>query len=196
MTCIICCPFTVLTQEEWNDKQRAERKSEFSWKYDGTSGPKSSSSNYRHFDRASNDEDDDDDDEDMVGPSIDMFFTPANNPNKQTTITSKSFKQPIRNELDDEPVVPTKSKPYNDTHDTDDDLDSIPLPSEPRSGIEIAPPPTYEYYGPNSGRGPKAQDNFVSAEEMQDSISKGFNNVYNKNKPRKIRGMVDDDDGD
>lgn len=182
----------MLTQEEWNEKQRAERKSEFSWKYDGTLEPKSSLSNYQHFDGGSNEEDDDDDD-DIVGPSLDMFFTPANNPNKQTTITPKSFKQPIHNELDDEPV-PTKSKPYNDTHENDDDLDNIPLPSEPRSGIEIAPPPTYEYYGPNSGHRPKAQDNFVSAKEMQDSISKGFNNVNNKNKPRKIRDMVDDDD--
>lgn len=185
----------MLTQEEWNEKQRAERKSEFSWKYEGTSVQKSMSSNYQHFDGGNNDEDDDDDDGDMVGPSLDMFYTPANNPNKQTTITPKSFKHPIHNEVFDEPV-PTKNKPYNDTYDNDDDLESIPLPSESRSGIEIAPPPTYEYYGPNSGRGPKAQDNFVSAKEMQDSISKGFNNVKNKKKPRKIRDTVDDDDVD
>lgn len=179
----------MLTQEEWNDKQRAERKSEFSWKYDGTSMQKSTSSNYQHFDN------DDEDDNDMVGPSLDMFLTPENNPNKQTTIRSKDFKQPIHNELDNEPV-PTKNVPFNDKYDNDDDLDSIPLPSEPRNGIEIAPPTTYEYYGP-SGRGSKTQDNFVSVKEMQDSISKGFHNVNNnKNKPRKIRDMIDDDDDD
>lgn len=183
---LILLLFVVLTQEEWNEKQRAERKSEFSWKYDGTSNHKS---NYENDDE----DDNDDDDDEMVGPSLDMFLVP-NNPNKQSTITSKSFKRPIHNELEDEPAA--KNKPsYNDccNDDDDDELDNIPLPSEPRKGTEIAPPPTYEYYGP-SGRGQKVKDNFVSVNEMQDSISKGINNANSRNKPRKIRGIVDDDD--
>lgn len=172
---------SVLTQEEWNEKQRAERKSEFSWKYDGSSLSKTTSS------YSPDDSQNDDDDEDMVGPSLDMFLTP-NNPNKQTTI--KSCKQPIHNELKDEPSAATSNKSF---HDDDDDLDNIPLPSEPKKGAEIAPPPTYEYYGP-SGRGLRVQENFVSTNEMQDSISKGFENVENvKNKPRQVRGIIDDD---
>lgn len=145
----------LLTQEEWNEKQRAERKPDFAWDYDdGPKVPKSASSNnYRTVDEDEDDEDDDD--EDMVGPSLDMFVAPSN-PNKQSTITSKNFKKFIHNELDDEPAT-TNNKAY---HDDDSDLDSIPLPTEPRKGAEIAPPPTYEYYGP-SGRGTKTQDNFL-----------------------------------
>jgi len=179
---------SVLTQEEWNEKQRAERKPDFAWDYDdGPKVPKSASSNnYRTVDEDEDDEDDDD--EDMVGPSLDMFVAPSN-PNKQSTITSKNFKKFIHNELDDEPAT-TNNKAY---HDDDSDLDSIPLPTEPRQGAEIAPPPTYEYYGP-SGRGTKAQDNFISVNEMQDSISKGFTNAKSMNKHRPVRGIVDDDD--
>ncbi|XP_022175590.1 coiled-coil domain-containing protein 174 [Myzus persicae] len=176
----------LLTQEEWNEKQRAERKPDFAWDYDDSvKVSKSASSNNYQQDE---EDDDDEDDEDMVGPSLDMFVAPSN-PNKQSTITSKSFKKFIHNELDDEPAT-TNNKPY---HDDDSDLDSIPLPTEPRKGAEIAPPPTYEYYGP-SGRGPKGQDNFISSNEMQDSISKGFTNAKSLNKPRTIRGIVDDDD--
>lgn len=186
MLIILCTHFflPVLTQEEWNEKQRAERKSEFSWKYDGSSVSKTTSS------YSPDDSQNDDDDEDMVGPSLDMFFTP-NNPNKQTTI--KSCKQPIYNELNDEPSAATSKKSFYDDDDDDDDLDNIPLPSEPKKGAEIAPPPTYEYYGP-SGRGLRVQENFVSTNEMQDSISKGFENAESiKNKPRQVRGIVDDD---
>lgn len=151
--------------------------------------PKSRSNNFQHVDEDDN-EDDEDDNEDMVGPSLDMFIAP-NNPNKQSTITSRNFKQFIHNELDDEPTT-TNNKP---SYDDDSDLDNIPLPTEFKKGAEIAPPPTYEYYGP-SGRGLKAQDNFISVNEMQDSITKGFSNVKNMNKPRSVRGIVDDDDDD
>jgi len=179
----------VLTQEEWNEKQRAERKPDFAWDYDdGLKVPKSASSN--NCQRDEEEEEEEEDDDDMVGPSLDMFVAPSN-PNKQSTITSKSFKKFIHNELDDEPET-TNIKPY---HDDDSDLDSIPLPTEPRKGAEIAPPPTYEYYGP-SGRGPRAQDKFISSNEMQDSISKGFTNAKSMNKSRPVRGIVDDDDDD
>lgn len=178
----------VLTQEEWNEKQRAERKPDFAWNYDdGVKVSKNRSNNSQHVDEDDH-EDSEEDDEDMVGPSLDMFIAP-NNPNKQSTITSKNYKQFIHNELDDEPTA-TNNKPSYD--DDSDDLDSIPLPTEFKKGAEIAPPPTYEYYGP-SGRGPKAQDNFISVNEMQDSISKGFSSVKSMNKPRPVRGIVDDD---
>lgn len=168
--------FIVLTQNEWNEKQRAERKSEFSWDYGGNKAKRHNSEN-------------DDTDEDVIGPSLDMFLT-SSNPNKQSTITSKSFKRPIHNELNDEPVI--KNQSFNDN----DDLDSIPLPSEPK-GAEIAPPPTYDYYGP-SGRGQKTHENFVSVNEMQNSISKGFENAMSRNKSRKkdssdIADDVDDE---
>lgn len=179
----------MLTQDEWNEKQRAERKSEFSWKYNDnkdTLANKSKLSNYQH-----SDSDNSDGDDELVGPSPDMFFTTASNPNKQTTIKSKDFKQPIYNELDDEPAA-TNNMPFNDNYaDNDDDLYSIPLPSEPRKGAEVAPPPTYEYYGP-SGRGPKAQNNFINVNEMQESISKGFENANSRSKPREVRDIVDD----
>lgn len=172
----------VLTQEEWNEKQRDERKSEFSWNYVGTSVHKNTLDN-QHSDK-SNDEDDD-----IIGPSMDMFLTP-NNPNKQSTITPKSFKQPIHNELDDEPVINNKSS----NNDSDDDLDSIPLPpTELRKGTEIAPPPTYEYYGPND-RGRKSQKHFISVNEMKDSIAKGFESANSTNKTRQIKGIIDDGD--
>lgn len=172
---------SVLTQEEWNEKQRAERKSEFSWKYDSLSVHKCTSSH------SPNNSENDDDNEDMVGPSLDLFLTP-NNPNKQSTM--KSFKQPIQNELDDESSVATINRSFDNDND---DLDNIPLPSELKKGAEIAPPPTYEYYGPKR-RGMRVQENFVSINEMQDSICKGFENAENnKNKPRQIRGIVDDD---
>lgn len=173
----------MLTQDEWNEKQRAERKSEFSWKYDDTSKNKSTLSNYQQSDS--------DNDNEMVGPTLDMFLTTTNNPNKQTTIISEGHKQPIHNELDDEPATNNKPFNYNYDDDDDDDLDSIPLPSEPKKGAEIAPPPTYEYYGP-SGRGLKMQDNFISVNEMQDSISKGFENVNSRIKSREVRSIVDD----
>lgn len=178
----------MLTQEEWNEKQRAERKTDFSWDYDdGIKAPKSTSSNNcQHIDE---DDQEDDDDEDMVGPSMDMFIPPSN-PNRQSTITSKSFKRYIHNELDDEPADTKNKQSYDDS-----DLDCIPLPNEPRTGTEIAPPPTYEYYGP-SGRGPKVQEKLISVNEMQDSICKGFTNIKNVNKPRPVRGIVDDDDDD
>lgn len=192
--------FLVLTQEEWNDKQREERKSEFAWSYDGTSTTHKNTS----IDSRNIEEDDDNEEEDdMVGPSLDMFFPPPTNPNKQTTITSKSFKQPIHNELNDEPAY-AKNEPMNyhnynhddnDNDDDDDDLDNIPLPSEPKIGAEIAPPPTYEYYGPNDQKR-KVQQNLVSVNEMQDSISQGFNNASSKNKSGRIRGIVYDDDDD
>jgi hypothetical protein len=158
----------VLTQDEWNEKQRSERKSEFSWNYNGNGKSKNNStdSDIQNIEEEENDDD-------MVGPSLDMFLTP-NNPNKQSTIIPK--KQPIHNELDDEPLI-TKKKPLID----DSDLDSIPLPSEPKKGAEIAPPPTYEYYGPNSRR-QKVQDNIISINEMQDSINIGFQNANIRNK--------------
>lgn len=154
--------FLVLTQEEWNEKQRAERKSEFSWEYD--SKPKHQNIK-------------EEDDEDMIGPSLNMFST-QNNPNIQTTITSKSFNRLIYNELDNEPAFKAKS-----SFSINNDLESIPLPSEPK-GAEIAPPPTYEYYGP-SGSGSKISKNFINTEEMQDSISKGFENANNRTKSQK-----------
>jgi len=117
-----------------------------------------------------------------------MFLQKPSNPNKQTTIITKSFKQPIHNELNDDPEY-VKNKP---SYYLNDDLDSIPLPSsELRTGTEIAPPPTYEYYGPNKYI-PKVQNNFISVDEMQDSISKGFINE-NRNKTRLIKGFEDDD---
>jgi len=170
----------VLTQDEWNEKQRAERKSEFSWKYKDTL-----SNNYQR-----SDSDNDDENDEMVGPSLDMFLTPPKNPNKQTTIISKGFNQPIHNELDDEPVI-TNKKPINN-YNNDDDLESIPLPSEPKKGVEVAPPPTYEYYGP-SDRRLNVQDNFISVNEMKESISKGFENVNNRIKSKDVRGIVDND---
>lgn len=167
--------FLVLTQDEWNEKQRSERRPEFSWKYDGKSKYNSTDSDDHNIEE-----------EDIVGPSLDMFLTP-NNPNKQSTITPKGFKQPIHNELNDEPIF-TKNKPSIDNND----LDNIPLPSEQKKGAEIAPPPTYDYYGPNSRR-QKVQENFISVHEMQDSISKGFQNANSRNKPQQIKKVVDDD---
>lgn len=169
----------MLTQDEWNEKQRAERKSEFSWNYNGPTTQKSMLPNYSSVNE------EDDDDNDLVGPSLDMFL-PSDNPNKQSTITSKSFKRPIHNELDDEPSA-TKNKSFKDNGD---DLDNIPLPSEPRKGTEIAPPPTYEYYGP-SGRGPKLQKHFISTDDMKDSISKGLKIANSRNK--QVRDNVDDE---
>ncbi|VVC27943.1 Protein of unknown function DUF4078 [Cinara cedri] len=172
----------LLTQDEWNEKQRAERKSEFSWSYDGSSSmtQKNTSPNCQNVNE-------DNSDDDLVGPSLDLFLEP-NNPNKQSTIISKSFKRPIHNELDDEPPA-TKNKVFNDN---DDYLNDIPLPSETRKGAEIAPPPTFEYYGP-SGRGPKLQKHFISTDDMQDSISKGLENANSRNKPRQVRGILDDE---
>lgn len=168
----------MLTQEEWNEKQRNKRKSEFSWDYDTLKHTINLSN--QHL----NKNNDDNDNDDMIGPSMDLFYTP-NNPNKQSTMTSKGLKQPIRNELDDEPV-------FRNNHNNDD-LDSIPLPPpESRKGVEIAPPPTYEYYGP-SGRGPKLQNNFISVSKMQDSILKGYESKNNlNNKPQQIKGIIDD----
>lgn len=187
---LFCLLYIVLTQEEWNEKQRAVRKPEFSWAYDGTS-----KTHENRFSAHQNDEEDDDDD-DTVGPSLDMFFQPSNNPNKQTTITSKSFKQ-IHNELDNEPTYYPIDKSVfgHNAEDDADNLDNIPLPSESRTGTEIAPPPTYEYYGPSS-RGQRVKENLVSVDEMQNSISKGFNNANNRNKSRQIRSFMDDDDDD
>lgn len=171
--------FIVLTQDEWNDKQRSERKSEFSWNYDGKS-------KYNITDFDSKNIEEEENDEDEVGPSLDMFLQ-TNNPNKQSTITQKGFKRPILNELDDEPII-TKNKPSID----DNDLDSIPLPSEPKKGAEIAPPPTYEYYGPNSRRH-KVPEDFDILNEMQDAISKGFKNANSRNKLQQIRKDLDDE---
>lgn len=186
LSVFIVCVQTVLTQDEWNEKQRAERKSEFSWSYDGSTARRSASP-----DRQQN-VDSDDDDDDLVGPSLDMFMAPPDNPNKQSTITSKSFfKRPIHNELldDDGPSPATQNEPsgYGD-----DSLDSIPLPSEPKRGTEIAPPPTYEYYGPSGRQGPNSQKHCVTAEDMQDSISKGLTSANTKRQPRQVRGIVDD----
>lgn len=177
----------MLTQEEWNEKQRSDRKSEFAWNYDDTSTKhKNTSPECQSVES----------EDDMVGPSLDMFMEPPNNPNKQTTITSKSFKHPIHNELNNE-LSYVKNKPlFSQTVDNDiDSLESIPLPSEPRIGVEIAPPPTYEYYASNVKR-PRVQNNFISADEMQDSISKGLNNANIKNKCQQIRNIVYDEDDD
>lgn len=167
----------MLTQDEWNEKQRNERKSEFSWNYNYKSKNNSTDSDNQNMEEEENDED-------VVGPSLDMFLT-SNNPNKQSTIIPK--KRPIHNELDDESLN-TKNKPSID----DNDLDSIPLPSEPKKGAEIAPPPIYEYYGPNIRR-QKVQENFISVNEMQDSINKGFQNANSSDKLKPIRKIVYDD---
>lgn len=182
--------FAVLTQDEWNEKQRSARKPEFSWCYGGTSTHENRSTVHQN-----DDENNDDDDNETVGPSLDMFLQPPNNPNKQTTITPKSSKQ-IYNELDNEPVYPIDKSLFGHiAEDGVDNLDNIPLPSEHRTGTEIAPPPTYEYYGPSS-RGQRVKDNVVSVDEMQNSISKGLNNANIRNKSKQIRGFVDDDGDD
>lgn len=150
------------------------------------------------------DQSDDDDDQDLVGPSLDMFMAPSvSNPNRQTTAAPKSFtKRPIHNELDDDyddNVAPAKHSRQPCDDDDDDDLNSIPLPAEPmRKGAEIEPPPTYEYYGPSDGgRGSKRiGDDPLGTNEMRDSIAKGFQNADGRNKPRRVRGIVDDDGDD
>lgn len=185
---LFCLLYIVLTQEEWNEKQRAVRKPEFSWSYDGAS-----KTHENRLPAHQNNEEDDDNDN-TIGPSLDMFFQTPINPNKQTTITPKSFKQ-IHNELDNEPASPIDKSLFGHNAEDVDNLDNIPLPSEPRTGTEIAPPPTYEYYGPSS-RGQRVKENFVSVDEMQNSISKGFNNANSRNKSQQIRGFVDDDGDD
>lgn len=178
----------MLTQEEWNEKQRADRKSEFAWNYDGTSTKhKNTSPEYENVEE----------EDDTIGPSLDIFMQAQNNPNKQTTMTSKNFKRPIHNELNDELSYIKNKSLFNQSVDNDiDSLESIPLPSEHRIGVEIAPPPTYEYYESHV-KGQRVQKNFVRADEMQDSISKGLNNANIKNKCQQIRNIVyDDDDND
>ncbi|XP_050436482.1 coiled-coil domain-containing protein 174 [Adelges cooleyi] len=169
----------VMTQDEWNEKQRNERQTEFAWDYGGTS--KSVNKTDQHSDE--------EDDDEMVGPSLDMF-TKATNPNIQSTTSFNSFKKkPIHNELDDEPNTVKNKSSFDDSFDN---LDNIPLPAEPKKGAEIAPPPTYEYYGP-SGKGPRVVDRLVSANEMKDSISVGLNSIANsKSKHREVRGIVEE----
>lgn len=193
--------FLVLTQEEWNEKLRAERKSEYSWNYEG--GDRSTTVSGRRQSSPEQGDDDEDDDDDFVGPSLDMFMAPSvSNPNRQTTVTTKSFtKRPIHNELDDDDVhdVAAAKHSRQSYDDNDDELNSIPLPAETtRKGAEIEPPPTYEYYGPSDGsRGSRrVGEDLVGANEMRDSIAKGFQNVDGRNKPRRVRGIVDDDGDD
>ncbi|XP_050532366.1 coiled-coil domain-containing protein 174 [Daktulosphaira vitifoliae] len=161
----------LMTQDEWNEKQRSERRTEFSWDYSETSKSVSKSEH-------SSDEDD------MVGPSLDMF-TKSNNIEEQCSVKVKNYNQPIKNELDDESNT-TKSKTMN----IENYLDSIPLPSEPKIGAEVAPPPTYEYYGPNI-KCPKFSTRSINMDEMKNSILIGIE-VKNNCKTKKVKGIIDE----
>lgn len=137
------------TQEEWVEKQRKERKAEFA--------PPTS------FQRSTRKESVENDDDDYDTSSKSLYFSTKKfdfskgktketiNPYKRNN-DSTEHRTPIVNELSDD--------------DNDDVMDE-----RRGKGVEIAPPPTFDYYGAGSAKKQKKEH---KKENLEDSISAGL----------------------
>nr|CAD7417675.1 unnamed protein product [Timema poppensis] len=159
----------VLSQEEWVDKKREERPEEFApppaYLEDY---PGSSSLSY------------------LTRPPPSLFFTSKklkqqNRPTAQPT--SSTSAQTIHNEVEDfEAEKPAEVE------------GSTKGAKPPRVGVEIAPPPTFEYYGPSSSVSRGARGGVLRREETESSISAGLKYLRQQAEERerkREKGLLD-----
>lgn len=139
------------TQEEWVEKKRKERPTEFA---PPTSFQRSSKD---HVDRSETSE------------NKSLYFSTKKvddkrkesiNPYKRRNLSPET-RTPIINELSDN----DDKSPRSDSDDEDDKRTTR------GRGAEIAPPPTFDYYGPSGSKKHKTQH---KKENIQDSISAGL----------------------
>uniref|UniRef100_A0A182M4I5 Uncharacterized protein n=1 Tax=Anopheles culicifacies TaxID=139723 RepID=A0A182M4I5_9DIPT len=166
-----------LSQHEWNELKRSERVAEFA-----PPPPVDQSENFKpmpwkqpttHSDVDSDSSDASDNEETIVGPLPSMMVgaTPLEDiplPQQEESSSKSLFfttkKKPPERELKRrnlnavEMVTPATKQPcpvpiVNELSDTEepDTRSEVPLPE--RRGVEIEPPPTYDYYGPPEGAG-------------------------------------------
>ncbi|CAG2059114.1 unnamed protein product [Timema podura] len=160
----------VLSQEEWVDKKREERPEEFApppaYLEDY---PGSSSLSY------------------LTRPPPSLFFTSKklkqqNRPTAQATSSANA--QTIHNEVED---CEAEEKPAEVERSTRG-------AKPPRVGAEIAPPPTFEYYGPSSSVSRGARGGILGREETESSISAGLKYLRQQAEERerkREKGLLD-----
>ncbi|XP_055382868.1 coiled-coil domain-containing protein 174 [Condylostylus longicornis] len=180
-----------MSQEQWNEKQRSMRNPEFA--------PPSSSSSSMSFEShpinkgpptsgfSYNSNNDDDLDIKNANP---FFFTTKKRPFQKKLFVRKNYSSKEKSVSSEEPVgvpihneIPEYSKDNDDdlrppgvSSDNDEDDDSDNEPKEKRKGVEIPPPPTFEYYGPaGTSRPPPAKK-----PDIESSIEAGLKFLRNQ----------------
>lgn len=161
-----------MSQEQWNEKQREKRPQEFAPVYNApiVAIPASFPHRNRNIQEIF------EDDSAPLTPSL--FFTskkPPPIPTIQKPLDPTPV--PIQNEIfddDEEDDYVTQKRPYNDDGDDDDDVldendDRVPN----KSGAEIAPPLTFDYYGPTSSKQPRRSGK-NPREHLETSIEAGL----------------------
>lgn len=146
------------TQEEWVERKRKERPTEFA-------PPTSFHRSSKHVDR---------DQRSDTAENKSLYFSTKNPDDKRNTSkesinpykrrnVSPEIRTPIVNELSDNDDNEHYKSPKHDRSDSDDERRG--------RGAEIAPPPTFDYYGPSGSKKHKTQH---KKENIHDSISAGL----------------------
>lgn len=163
------------TQDEWVEKKRKERPTEFA--------PPTA------FHRSSRDKSERDN-SDTIYENKSLYFStkkPSDKRNKSKESinpykrrnASPEIRTPIVNELSDDDASPRHRE-----SSSDDD-------SRTRGkGVEIAPPPTFDYYGPSGSKKHKVQH---KKENIEDSISAGLEFLRQQAEQRQKPNKRDDD---
>lgn len=167
----------VYTQEEWVEKKRKERPTEFA--------PPTS------FRKRSLDEDKLETYEDKS-----LYFSTKKSDNKNESSKrglnpykrrniSPETRTPIVNELsDDDDYHRKKSNKCDEDSDSDRE-------SRRGKGVEIAPPPTFDYYGPSSSKRHNKLEK--RKENIEDSITAGLNYLRKQTEQKQRPHKRDDD---
>lgn len=135
------------TQEEWVEKKRRERKDEFA-------PPRSFQSTQRK-------RTDSDCEEDEDRNKRNLYFSTKKsnhiNPYKTNQTSAQHTPKPIVNELSEDEEEPS------DNHRRH--------PKDSKKGVEIPPPPSFDYYGPSGAKKTKVEKPKSS---IEDSITAGL----------------------
>lgn len=176
------------TQEEWVEKQRKERKTEFAPPSSYQRGFKSTVTNYKvseedkhslYFSSKKVKESDRKNESDGRKRRTDK---------DRDNVTATFKSTPIENEIECMEESSGSINPYKTSSLYDSDDDSEANSSRGR-GAEIAPPPTFDYYGPNNPKRIKTNN----ATDLEDSIAAGLKYLRQEAEKKRCSGKHDAD---
>lgn len=188
----------VMTQEEWVDKKRKERPKEFA--------PLQSESRYGNKKSTSFDDRgfyfDTQGDPSLKAPtwedvrptnSMDSSSTSLGTASSQSLyFTTKKRKDDIKNKYYDPSVNTGVTFAPVPIRNEAGDVKSVKVCTSERKGAEVAPPPTYEYYGPADKKRRKEDEKKIDVEESFEVGLHLLEEKALKKNQKKGRDFIDD----
>jgi len=183
-----------MSQEQWNEKQRGTRNPDFAPPTQSTTTQSASSSTVPSFPPRQNENEPTPtnyEDYDTLNANP-LIFTTKKRPFQKKLFTRKNYiatdkETPSQNEEQfEEQKVSTESNVYENYDDdirppgvaSDNEDDYEPVRKQNRkTGVEIPPPPTFEYYGPTST---KARSGPTKKPDIESSIEAGLKFLRNQ----------------